>query len=50
MPNLMASAAFDGSLRIWDLRNLSLQTIFEDRQAVNTDKIIQSCAWFTPKQ
>lgn len=42
----MGSVSFDGSLRIWDLRNNSLKSMFEDRQAVEKDKVLQCLCWY----
>lgn len=42
----MGSVSFDGTLRVWDLRSNSLKSMFEDRAAINSDKILQCLAWY----
>ena len=43
----MASVGFDGSLRKWNLKNVQMEYLFEDRNATGADTIIQSVAWCT---
>lgn len=43
---LMGSVAFDGSLRVWDLRSNSLKSMFEDRTAQGKDKILNCLSWY----
>ena len=45
--DVMASVGFDGSLRKWNLKNMSMEHLFEDRNASGADSIIQSVAWCT---
>ena len=43
----MASVGYDGSLRQWNLKNMQMETHFEDRNAQKEDSIIQCIAWCT---
>lgn len=43
----MASTGFDGTLRQWNLKNMQMEKLFEDRNANGYDKIIQCLAWCT---
>mmetsp|Transcript_7424 Transcript_7424/g.10536 ORF Transcript_7424/g.10536 Transcript_7424/m.10536 type:complete len:80 (+) Transcript_7424:797-1036(+) len=41
----MASAGFDGTIRKWNLKNMQMEHLFEDRKAQGLDTIIQSLTW-----
>ena len=41
----MVSAGFDGTIRKWNLKNMEMEHMFEDRKAQGRDCVIQSLAW-----
>ena len=42
---IISSVGYDGSLRLWNLRNMELESQFEDRKATEMDSVIQTIAW-----
>lgn len=42
---MMASAGFDGTIRQWNLKNLTMEHIVEDRNAKGRDKVLQGVVW-----
>ncbi len=42
---MMASAGFDGTIRQWNLKNLTMEHIVEDRNANGRDKVLQGVVW-----
>ena len=43
--DLMASGGFDGTLRKWDLKNMQMESMFEDRGKEGKETVIQAIAW-----
>ena len=41
----MVSTGFDGTIRKWNLKNMQMESMMEDKNAVKRDKIIQSLVW-----
>ena len=41
----MASVGFDGTIRSWNLKNMQMEHLMEDRNAKGRDKILQGIVW-----
>ena len=41
----MVTTGFDGTVRKWDLKNMQMDSLFEDRNATGKDVIIQAITW-----
>lgn len=43
--DLMATTGFDGTVRKWNLRNMKLESIFQEKSVSRADQVVQCIAW-----
>ena len=43
--DLMLTTGFDGTIRKWNLKNMQMESLFEDRNATGRDQVIYAAAW-----
>ena len=42
---MLGSVSFDGSLRIWNLQNMTMKDMITDRLAKGNENVLQSLVW-----